>query len=219
MKMYFHFDLDEMILLKQWIIKEPWQMILACVVVSLGAFLIEALNHVIGITCRCQLNKTFRKLALSKSPSHCNSSAVDREPIVVNHVHQHLHNNINETQQDNLNSQEKCLPSSYQSMAARGQTSNLETRQLIKYCCQEDKTTNQTFPFLAKLHCNYENSSRTIIIARLLKCFGYGIQTILSLTLMLVAMTYNVYLILSIALGKFCFNNLRCSRERTIPIN
>lgn len=51
------------------------------------------------------------------------------------------------------------------------------------------------------IHCELGRLRSSSLASRIFFAFSYGVQVFLSLTLMLVAMTYNLYLILSICLG------------------
>lgn len=63
------------------------------------------------------------------------------------------------------------------------------------------------------IHCELGQLRSSGLPSRLFFALSYGVQVFLSLSLMLVAMTYNVYLIVSICLGELCLVG-RCRRKK-----
>lgn len=196
MKMYFHFGLGDMILFKGLSPETTWQMCLACFIIFLSSFMLEAMNHLIGVTCKCQLRETFGKL------SGTSTSLNGR---------QHHHNAP--AAADSTSSQRIMQTGATTPQMIEEQGSN---RNLYRVCCQNDdhdRGNNYAKDLkLPLLHCSYSQS--TSLLYHLLKALIYGLQVILSLSLMLVAMTYNGYLILSIAMGKLN-RSVKC-KEKSI---
>lgn len=161
MTMYFHFDLGDLLLFKGLIIDSNQRLYLACLLITLASILVEALSHLNGLRCRCELRKTFSLVSTNIAPNR-------------NHRHPSVDSDCVERDEES-----DILP--------------------FKRCCESSVNGYVATPLI---HCELATLRRDTPMNRLMFALLYGIQVFLSLTLMLVSMTYNVYFILSIALGK-----------------
>ena len=186
MRTYLHTDFGDTVLFKSWMLKSTWDTLLTCLAFFLLAILYEGI--------KCYREHLYKRLsfAVKKPVSVLSSSTTSTHNGSHSHHHHHLHSNSGNIHTTG------CKRES----SNHGHSSPL------------DPTT----PSSLFNKTNNENSIliRLFSVPHGIQSLLHTIQAVLSYTLMLSFMTFNVYICLSIILGTGIGYFMFCWRRITV---
>lgn len=184
MKMYFHFGLGDMLLVRNFVIDSPFKMALVCLAVFLGAILLEAMDYTRGyLSCRC------KQVSANIKARKNGSSSSSQDELILN------------PEQQQPRQPSSCCRSQVKSESDHsGQNVTSAAEAAAGGCSYCRLAKRDEGNFLGSLCAG--DASQVSWSCRFLQSMLHFCRTGLALILMLVAMTYNVCLIFPIMLGK-----------------
>lgn len=208
MRMYFHFGLGDQLLFQSLTLDSSLKLWLACLLLFALAIILEAINFARRIRCRCQLRPFVSARFAKRLASH--------------HQHQHEHGHHHQLngstgrdnnqqyqyqqgqQQSKVLGAGSCCRDGQQAVEVAGRRESAESAE-AQLCCSSagTDTLDASASATTHAHCKLELIRHNEISYRLIQTALHVVGTLLALTLMLAAMTYNVCLIFAIVSGKF----------------
>jgi copper transporter 1 len=187
MKSYLHTDYGDTVLFKSWVLKSTWDIVLTCLAFFLLAILYEGI--------KCYREHLYKRLSFAvKKPVPVLSTSATQHNSHHSHHHHHLHGC------NNSNSQQPCRRSD--SSAYTGHSSPLDPTTPAKLF---QKSVNKD-----SILC------RLFSIPHAVQSLLHTMQAVLSYTLMLSFMTFNIYICVSIIAGTGIGYFMFCWRRITI---
>lgn len=190
MRMYFHFGIDDQLLLKSFAVDGSYKLLLACLVLCSIAILNEAIRRWRTIKCNCEMGRPFRQTLLAK---------------LSDHEHEH---------DDGFTSCDKsirfCCSAAISNISdgdgGGGGGNNNCGKEQDNSCdgaVGSDANRRPSSPRIPRRrHCEYWLFKQERRRFKLCQAVLHMLSQSLGLTLMLAAMTFNVCLIFSIVLGE-----------------